>query len=194
MDVVVWRHPRPHGAEGRCIGRTDLPVDRRKAKRLAHRIRGLARREGLQREVWTSPLQRCVAVGRWLARWGWRHCLDARLAEMDFGTWDGCWWAEIPKADIDAWCADFSRARPGGGEALESLLDRCASFLAEPQGRVCLVVSHGGWITAASRLARGERDAIEARTWTAAVDHGACVDLRLARGAHQARIAEGHAR
>ena len=25
-QVIAWRHPRPVGAEGRCIGRTDLPV------------------------------------------------------------------------------------------------------------------------------------------------------------------------
>src|SRR5262245_20723178 len=129
MDVIVWRHPRPCGAEGRCIGRTDLPVDRRKAKRLAHRSRAIARREGLRREVWTSPLRRCVAVGGWLARWGWQHRVDSRLAEMDFGTWDGRCWVEISKADIDAWCADFSSVRPGGGETLQGLIDRCASFL-----------------------------------------------------------------
>ena len=48
--VVVWRHPKPIGAAGRCIGHTDLPVDPRKAKRLAHRIRRYAR---VQR-VWQS--------------------------------------------------------------------------------------------------------------------------------------------
>jgi len=59
MAVLAWRHPRPIGADGRCIGgRTDLPVDARKAKRLAHRIRAVARREGLVREAVCSPLER----------------------------------------------------------------------------------------------------------------------------------------
>ena len=43
MTLSVWRHPQPVGAAGRCIGHTDLPVDARKAKRLAHRIRQAAR-------------------------------------------------------------------------------------------------------------------------------------------------------
>ena len=25
MDLLIWRHPLPLGARGRCIGRTDLP-------------------------------------------------------------------------------------------------------------------------------------------------------------------------
>jgi len=92
-----WRHPRAEGAEGRCIGVTDLPVDRRRAKRLAHRIRRVARRERLPRVIHTSDLQRAAAVGRWLRRWGWRHVVDARLREMDFGDWDGLHWSMIER-------------------------------------------------------------------------------------------------
>jgi hypothetical protein len=95
MAVLAWRHPRPMGAEGRCIGgRTDLAVDARKAKRLAHRIRAVVRREGLVREVVCSPLERCRAVGRclrrlpgpmlithggWLSATLWRPTADDRL-------------------------------------------------------------------------------------------------------------------
>ena len=64
--MEAWRHPRPDGVAGRCIGHTDVPVDRRRAKRLAHRIRCAARREGWPKGVWTSPLRRCADVGRWL--------------------------------------------------------------------------------------------------------------------------------
>ena len=63
FTLYAWRHPRAIGAEGRCIGRTDLHVDPRRAKRLAHRIRALARRQRLPRIVITSPLQRSRAVG-----------------------------------------------------------------------------------------------------------------------------------
>ncbi|RZL33467.1 MAG: fructose-2,6-bisphosphatase, partial [Rubrivivax sp.] len=91
---TIWRHPKPRGAEGRCIGgRTDLAVDPRKAKRLAHRIRANARRHALPREVVTSPLARAADVGRWLKRWGFRWRVDAALAEMDFGAWDGRGWS-----------------------------------------------------------------------------------------------------
>lgn len=89
VQLHAWRHPAAIGAEGRCIGRTDLRVDARRAKRQAHRIRAFARRHGLPCIVVTSPLERCRAVGRWLLRWGWRHWIDPALVEANFGEWDG---------------------------------------------------------------------------------------------------------
>jgi alpha-ribazole phosphatase len=146
FTLHAWRHPRASGAEGRCIGRTDLPVDVRRAKRLAHRIRAHARRQGLPPIIVTSPLQRSRAVGRWLARWGWQHRVDPALAEMDFGAWDGRAWAEITRAEIDAWCADFLVHAPGGGESVATLLVRMRGF--DP-GLARIVVTHGGWLAAA---------------------------------------------
>lgn len=143
----AWRHPRAQGAAGRCIGRTDLRVDARKAKRLAHRIRQAARRHGLPREVVTSPLRRCADVGRWLRRWGWRHRTDPALMEMDFGAWDGLPWERIAHAAVDAWCADFADARPGGGESLRDMLARAAAWTA-PSPAPAVLVTHGGWMLA----------------------------------------------
>lgn len=143
----AWRHPPVPAAAGRCIGRTDLAVDPRRAKRLAHRLRAFARRHGLPRLVVTSPLARCRAVGRWLARWGWQQRSDAALLELDFGCWDGQPWSAVPQADIDAWCADFVHHRPGGGESVGALLQRVRRF--DP-GAARLVVTHGGWLSAAA--------------------------------------------
>jgi alpha-ribazole phosphatase len=143
----LWRHPRPSGAAGRCIGRTDLPVHARRAKRLAHRIRQAARRHALPAVVWTSPLQRCAAVGRMLARWGWVHHTDERLLELDFGAWDGQCWADIPWGQVRAWEADFCAHRPGGGEALASLAARVQAWRAEAAAGPAaarLVVAHAG--------------------------------------------------
>ncbi|WP_431260803.1 histidine phosphatase family protein [Roseateles chitinivorans] len=153
IQVTVWRHPRPEGAKGLCVGaRCDLSVERRRAKRLARRIQAHARRHRLPQEVWTSPMRRCADVGRWLKRWGWRHRIDAALAEIDFGAWDGRPWAEIPKHEIDAWVADFARFAPEGGESLTALLERASTWSGG-----ALVVSHGGWMLA-RRWAREHRD------------------------------------
>lgn len=148
---TIWRHPKPRGAEGRCIGaRADLPVDPRKAKRLAHRIRTHARLHGLPREVVTSPLSRAADVGRWLQRWGFHWRVDAALAEVDFGRWDGKPWAEITAAEFDRWMADFCGFDFDGGESLNALLARTAAW----QPSCALVVGHGGWIN--GRLWRGD--------------------------------------
>lgn len=180
------------GVAGRCIGRTDVPADRRKSKRLAHRIRAWARRHGAAHEVITSPLRRGDDVGRWLARWGWRHRTDVRLIELDFGHWDGQAWDAIGAAAVDAWCRDFAQHRPGGGEPLVTLLARCAAFIGEvhrdsvhrdPASRglgaeagVC-VVGHAGWISAALWLQQAGSALPEPLSWPAAVGYGARVQI-----------------
>ncbi|XHS77576.1 histidine phosphatase family protein [Burkholderiaceae bacterium UC74_6] len=169
MGLIVWRHPRPQGAAGRCIGsRTDLPVHWRRAKRLARRIQATAKRERLPHVVWTSPLQRCADVGEWLRRWGWTHHREESLRELDFGAWDGRSWGEIDAAEIDAWVEDFVAHPPGGGESLREMLKRAAVF--QPAGPRALVVSHGGWMLARRWIAEhgpGEEPA-QARDWPAA--------------------------
>lgn len=166
--VQVWRHPRPDGARGRCIGaRTDLPVDRRRAKRLARRIQAHARRHHLPHEVWTSPLRRCADVGRWLKRWGWRHHIDAALAEIDFGAWDGAAWSDIPRAQIDDWVRDFAHFAPEGGETLTALMARAAAWSGGD-----LVVSHGGWMLARQWASQRPDETPVAHRWPSPPGYG----------------------
>ena len=191
MMLTAWRHPKPRDVAGLCLGRTDAPVDARKAKRLAHRIRRWARRERAPRVVITSPLQRAAAVGRWLARWGWVHRVDERLSELDFGRWDGRPWADIGAADVQAWCDDFMRHAPGGGEPVAALLQRCAAVLAQPAdvgagagagaGAVC-VVGHAGWLSAASWLQQAGSADATAQTWPPALRYGERVSFDRGRG------------
>ncbi len=168
IEFWLWRHPRASAAAGRCIGRTDLRVDPRKAKRLAHRVRASARRHGLLQAVHVSPLRRCADVGRWLRRWGWRLCIDPALIEIDFGAWEGRGWAQIGHDEVNAWQADLLHHAPGGGESLAALAARARAWAdavaigacraaaagAEDVGTrqapmaSCIVVSHGGWINA----------------------------------------------
>ena len=170
MTIWVWRHPPAQDARGRCVGRTDLPVDPRRAKRLAHRIRQVARQQGLRRQVFTSPLQRSAAVGRWLRRWGWQHHIEPALAEMDFGTWDGRAWTDIAQAEVDAWCTDFLHHPPGKGESLRGFFERVAGWAAPP-GPV-LIVGHGGWMLARRWLSTAQALPTRADQWPAPPGHG----------------------
>lgn len=166
----VWRHPRPSGAAGRCVGAgTDLPVHWRRSKRLARRVQKFAQRHHLPKIVYSSPLQRCADVGAWLKAWGWRHCLEPALLELDFGSWEGRTWAEIGQHEVDSWIADFVSQAPGGGESLATLLERAGSW--QPQAG-CLVVSHGGWILA--RRWRAEQGQVlpTAESWPQAPGYG----------------------
>lgn len=166
--LLAWRHPRPEGAAGRCIGaRSDLPVHWRRSKRLARRIQATARRERLPHFIHSSPLARCRDVGAWLRRWGWRHRIDAALLELDFGSWDGKTWPQIGQAAVEAWCADFSAHRPGGGESLQALLQRARAW--QTTGTPALLVTHGGWMLA--RGWQGEAPA-GATDWPAAPRYG----------------------
>jgi len=175
VSLHVWRHPKPIGALGLCLGRTDLPVDRRKAKRLAHRIRAHARRHLLARHVVTSRLQRSAAVGRVLAHWGWRHTVDAQLDEFDFGAWDGQPWAGLAPDELEAWSEDFADHHAGGGESVRALLQRCRAFMAEQDE--CCIVGHAGWISAACWLQAHSHEMPRASIWPAAVGYGRHVAL-----------------
>jgi alpha-ribazole phosphatase len=170
-ELWCWRHPSARGAAGRCIGRTDLLVDPRKAKRLAHRIRQQARRHRLPRLVWTSPLQRARAVGAWLRNWGWQCRVDARLAELDFGRWDGRRWDEVPWAEVESWQADLLHHAAGGGESLASLAARVQDFVAAAPSGPLLLVGHGGWINALLHVEPGARQ-LPGRHWPAPPRHG----------------------
>jgi alpha-ribazole phosphatase len=173
-DVIhAWRHPRPQGVVGRCIGQTDVAVDPRKARRLARRIQAVARREGLPRVVCTSPLQRCRLVGRYLRRWGWRHEVHLELMEMDFGAWDGRAWADIARAEVDAWCEHLADVAPGGGETLRQVLARARHWQAPVPD--CVVVAHAGWMLARRWVQTHPPDEVplQAAQWPAAPSYQA---------------------
>ena len=141
--IALVRHP-PVEAAGRCYGRLDLPL-RDPVDALAAQLRQLA---GI---VWTSPSQRCRSVA---AACG-PHRLDARLAELDFGAWEGHSWDEVPRAALDAWAADPWQFSPPGGESGAALVARVRAFwLALPEGDH-VVISHGGPLKVLVALAGG---------------------------------------
>ena len=168
-----WRHPKAQAAAGRCTGRTDLALDPRKAKSLAHRIRRTARQHGLPRVVWVSTLRRAADVAVWLRHWGWQVHSDARLCEMDFGSWEGRPWTDIAWAEVQAWQADLLHHAPGGGESLAQLAQRVQAFVGEAQaaGTPRLLVTHGGWLNVWLHVP-ADCSAIDAATWPAAPRHG----------------------
>ena len=69
---------------------------------------------------------------------------------MDFGTWEGRAWNDIPRAELDAWAQDFLHARPHGGESVADLkarADQAVADLDPSQGDI-LLVTHAGIVRA----------------------------------------------
>lgn len=168
-ELWIWRHPKPEGVTGRCIGRTDVEVDARRARRLAYRIDARTRRAGLAKEVWTSPLLRSWRVGRALTRLGYVHHVDTRLQEMDFGDWDGRAWDDIPAVAIDTWRMHFAEHTPGGGESLTMVIERARAFLRDTR-EDRIIVGHAGWISALEFV---DRPLPDAERWPTSIPYSA---------------------
>lgn len=184
-QASLWlaRHAPVLAEGGLCYGATDLRADdietRAAAEALAARLpRGLT--------VLTSPLQRCERLA--LALQGLRPDLvlktDARLREMDFGSWEGRRWADIPRAEFDRWLAGFADTPPAAGaETVRALMERVGAAWDDwrASGADALWVTHAGVMRAALLLSRGVRVPGSAAGWPAdALPFGELMVLRPA--------------
>ncbi|ARE40491.1 Alpha-ribazole-5'-phosphate phosphatase [Rhodovulum sp. P5] len=150
MCLTLVRHTAPDVAPGTCYGRLDLPPGPDfpdEADRLTRSLPPATR-------ILSSPLTRCLRLADHIAQArGLRVETDPRLAEMDFGTWEGVAWDDVPLAELDAWAADFDHARPHGGESVAMFKTRVADLLTGlREGQGCLLITHAGVMRAALNL------------------------------------------
>ena len=170
MRLILVRHTRPAVAENVCYGATDLDVASTFEEEAARVIEALPPAERLV----ASPLRRCRLLAERIgAARDLVPVIDARLREMDFGTWEGVPWASIPRAELDAWAADFLHARPHGGESVHMLRERAWTALDDYRrsGFSHVVVTHAGVIKAA-RVRSGEPEG-----WRSSIDFGGVIRL-----------------
>jgi alpha-ribazole phosphatase len=130
------RHPKPVVPANTCYGRLDVAAEGTEAA--AERLRALLP-VGLP--VWTSPLVRCRSLAECLHP---QPLVDGRLAEMDFGDWEGRTWDEIGPAALDAWAADVAGFAFPGGESAWILQRRALVWLAEFAESEAVAVTHAG--------------------------------------------------
>jgi len=150
VTARLWlvRHAQPEIAPGICYGQLDVPAQaaatqaaaRALAQALPSRVAALCH----------SPLQRCELLA--LALQALRPDLAARpeprIAEVDFGTWEGRAWDAIDRTELDDWAAHLATHAPGGGEPLAAMLARVAD--AQDEARRLSAAGGGGdvvWIT-----------------------------------------------
>ena len=157
--MMLWlvRHAQAYSGTGICYGSTDLLADPQGTRDAAAAL-ALALPEGVR--VRSSPLRRCLALAEELRRLRpdlLPHAVDRRIAEMDFGSWEGERWDRIGRAAFEAWGADFEGYRCGGGESVSDLMVRVGDALADAREASAeqVWITHAGVTRAARLLARG---------------------------------------
>lgn len=141
MRLYLVRHFKPMVAPGVCYGRSDLAVDPQLA---AAALPALRAQLPSALPVYSSPLLRCASLARALSS---DVRFDARLAELDFGSWEMRPWSDIPRLEVDAWAGDVARYRPGGGESVCDMAQRICAFhddLARQNIPAAVLVCHAG--------------------------------------------------
>ena len=139
-------------AEGRIQGRSDVPLsDEGRAALAAFRLPACGR----EMRVVTSPLSRCTETAALIG--APRAPVDARLAEMHWGAWEGCVLAELRAELGEVMRANEARGwdfRPAGGESPREVLARVQEWLRDCD-RPTLAVTHRGVIRVIYAAATG---------------------------------------
>lgn len=180
MKLRLLRHAPVQAEAGLCYGATNLAASPAHTRQIAARI-APALPSGIV--LHSSPLARCRVLAQAVValRPELRVQADPRIAEMDFGAWEGRPWEAIEPAALEAWSADFADARAGGdGESVRLFMQRVgAAWDAwRASGRDALWVTHAGVIRAVWLLQAGLGCPERSEQWPArAIDFGECVEV-----------------
>jgi len=164
--VHLLRHAQPLIAAGVCYGALDVPADAMATQQAAQAL-ALTLPHGAL--MLTSPLQRCELLAQLIQglRPDLAYKTDARLAEMNFGDFEGQRWDSLAPAAFESWTADFWRHRFGGAESVAEFMARVAGVWDEAMasGQQQVWVTHAGVMRAATLLAKGVRRVDQAADW-----------------------------
>jgi broad specificity phosphatase PhoE len=153
--ILFVRHGETAANRARlALGRADPELTDRGHRQVAAVAKVLAEEPIVA--VRTSPLQRAVLMGQAIARHhGIEAQVDERLVELDYGSWDGRSFTELPPDDVARWREDPTFAPPGG-ESLADVAERVADFCTELVGEeIVVAVSHVSPIKAGALWAMG---------------------------------------
>ena len=181
MKLHLVRHPQPDVAPGVCYGASDVAVAEAELARVhahlrAHDLPGTL-------PVYASPLQRCAKLAHRLQPRS--LVFDARLAEMDFGSWEMRAWDHIPRPEVDAWATDLLHYRPGGAECVIDVAQRVAAFIDDLRRAgtdEALLICHAGTIRLLSAMRAGlslEQAALDAARQPHRIGYGELLMLEL---------------
>ena len=167
MKLWIVRHAKPLIESGVCYGALDIAAD---ATHTSQAARELAQALPMHCKVWVSPLQRCKLLAEALSvlKPGLEVQTDARLTEMDFGTWEGVAWDAIPLVAMQAWTDDFGAHRFGGVESANQVLARVTDLwdaARQHPDAPQVWITHAGVARAVRLLSQGFRSVSSASQW-----------------------------
>lgn len=159
-SLVLARHGRTAwNAVGRWQGQADPPLDdegRRQAADLARSLDGTGIGAIVSSDLARAAETACI-VGEHLDL---PVTEDPRLREIDVGSWSGLTRAEVAERFPEGFAQWQAGAIGHDGETREALAERVVAALvdvaARHPGATVLVVTHGGAIRAARRVATGD--------------------------------------
>ena len=156
MWVAFVRHGQTAwNAAGRIQGRTDIPL----SERGREQVRAWRVPQRYHRVRWvSSPLIRAQQTANIMGCESPR--IEAGLAEMNWGEWEGCTLAELRMQSGEDMLRNEKRGldfRPVGGESPRQVRDRVGSWLRRiaPERQSCVAVTHKGVIRTVLSLATG---------------------------------------
>lgn len=149
IRLLIVRHGQTaYNREFRNQGRADIELDEVGVEQAQCLANALAEFE--PDAIYSSPLKRASATAEVIARAREVH-LDPRLAERDYGSWEGKTRDEIALEDEEShtlYRADPVTSASGGGETGIDVFMRSVAFLhdlfARHEAGDIVVVTHGG--------------------------------------------------
>ncbi|WP_018949427.1 histidine phosphatase family protein [Thioalkalivibrio sp. ALMg11] len=155
--IGLLRHGETTG-QGFCGRGSDVPL----TEAGWGAMRAAMGRDAAWDRIVCSPLTRCRAPAQVFAEEaGVPLAVDERLAELDFGDWEGRTAAALMETDADAlgrFWQDPVNHPPPNGESLQAFRERVVAGwndLAPDEGDRVLVIAHGGVIRLLRALQEG---------------------------------------
>lgn len=176
MRVYLIRHTRPDIGDGVCYGQADIALAdsfEMEKEEIRRRMQGLE----APQIVYSSPSYRCAHLAGTLTRS--QVLIDERLREFAFGEWELQNWADIERADLDAWAADLLEHSPPRGENLKMFYARVCNwitYLLRQPWKTSAVVTHAGVIRCFHVYAAGI-DLVD--MFAVTVEHGDIFQLEI---------------
>ena len=145
-QVFLIRHPKPDIAPGICYGSSDIPPA---PAALQSAVEWLDSVLPDNAQLISSPLSRCAQLASQLSTRKQRsYTLEPRFAERCSGAWELQSWEQVPRAELDAWAADFMDYSAPGAESVRQLQTRVLAAWAEhtrqTEQRTLVLLTHAG--------------------------------------------------